>query len=165
MDTTADVPPPCRAPRPDWVLAYGRSPDLRVSALLAFPVSAWVTSGAISVAHRSQLRGQSRNFLSKHRVPFSPDAVTRPDRKHCHLHRRGQTRQAARVPVRQVGTSQAPPVADAGHRDSVGHLPDSRFCKTRMIWPSIAAMRPRCCPAASLASRLRYARARIRGRA
>jgi hypothetical protein len=37
MDTTADVPPTWRAPRPDWVLAYGRSPDLRVVALLAFP--------------------------------------------------------------------------------------------------------------------------------
>ena len=74
MDTTTDEAAAHRAPRSDWVFVYGRSPDLRVIALLAFPEPGSGTSGAFSVAHRSQLRGQSRIFLKKHRVPFSPDA-------------------------------------------------------------------------------------------
>ena len=75
------------APR-DWTGCWLTAGLLTCGSPLCWPSQSPFldTSGTFSVAHRSQLRGQSRIFRKKHRVPFSPNAVTHPDRKQCHLH-------------------------------------------------------------------------------
>ncbi len=77
----ARIPPGCSpsgAPRPDASKAQpsdGRSPDSRVTAwIAAFPGSVPVASAK---AIRSQLRGQRRNWIEPHRLPFSSSLAGR----------------------------------------------------------------------------------------
>lgn len=100
MDTTADVPPPQRTPRSDWVLACGRSPDLRVTALLAFPElkSAPVACAASLTAHSC---GGSRGFSGQSQstaFPFHRTGQARSDRKHLAVHHRTRVGQGTMAP-------------------------------------------------------------------
>lgn len=56
-------------------ICLGRSPDLRVIAWLAFPVSQWRSS----LAYRLQLRGQSRHFTG---FPLSPRRESQEPKQH-----------------------------------------------------------------------------------
>lgn len=60
---------PQRPSRPGKGDHLGRSPDLRVIDLADLPEVS--LSGIPTVSRRLQLRGQSRNWVAPHRVPFS----------------------------------------------------------------------------------------------